>query len=200
MKGTFLCAIFMSLLFCAGFESFNSLTPTIPDLPTETKDTNDAFNTVMQVVLSPRCLNCHPSGDQPTQGDDLHEHYFNVQRGSDDHGAGILKCQTCHQNENNDYTGVPGAPNWHLAPKSMGWQGLNKYQVAKAMLDPNKNGGRGLDSLLSHLTEDPLVLWAFEPGINQLGQKRSLPPVSKEEYIEAVEIWIGSGATIPNNN
>ena len=32
------------------------------------------FSEIAKVLNSPRCINCHPSGDRPTQGYDLHPH------------------------------------------------------------------------------------------------------------------------------
>jgi len=202
MKGAFLCSLFMVLLFVVGIEALNSPRQGISsdNTPGNLSPNDDAFNIMMQVVMSPRCMNCHPSGDRPTQGDDMHQHYFNVQRGPDDHGAGTMQCQTCHQDKNNDYTGVPGVKDWHIAPRSMGWQGLDKYQVAKKMVNPTLNGGLDLEALAKHLTEDELVLWAFNPGVNQLGQQRTPPPVTKEDYIKAVKEWVLQGAQIPKTS
>jgi cytochrome c5 len=42
-----------------------------------------AFLQVYKVLISPRCQNCHPSGDAPLQGDDSHVHIQNVKRGAD---------------------------------------------------------------------------------------------------------------------
>lgn len=164
---------------------------------TDKAPTSDAFDVVMQVVTHKRCMNCHPAGDRPLQGADSHIHHFNVQRGEDSHGAISLKCSTCHQSENNDYSGLPGAPHWHLAPRSMAWEGLNRVEIAQAILDRNKNGDRSLEEIEKHLTEDPLVLWAFNPGLNNEGEPREKPPVSLEKYIEAVKQWIAEGAIIP---
>src|SRR6476660_2616760 len=33
-----------------------------------------AFMKVYKVLMSPRCMNCHPAGDAPLQGDDNHVH------------------------------------------------------------------------------------------------------------------------------
>ena len=162
------------------------------------KASSEAFDIMMQVITHKRCVNCHPSGDRPRQGEDSHIHYFNVQRGEDGHGNEGLKCQTCHQKRNNDYSGVPGAPHWHLAPKSMAWEGMNRVEIAKAILDKTKNGGRSLQEIEKHLTEDPLVLWAFNPGLNNEGEQREKPPVSKEAYLKAVRQWVAEGAIIPN--
>lgn len=157
----------------------------------------DAFDVMMQVVTHQRCINCHPTGDRPHQGDDSHTHYFGVQRGEDGHGLKNLQCNTCHQSENNDFSGVPGAPHWHLAPRSMAWEGLNRVEIAQAILDRSKNGNRSIKDIEKHMTEDPLVLWVFDPGVNNEGVPREKPPVSKEDYIKAVKQWVAEGAQIP---
>ena len=156
------------------------------------------FDIMMDVVSHKRCVNCHPAGNQPRQGEDSHLHLFGVQRGVDGHGVAALKCSTCHQDKNNVYSGVPGAPHWHLAPRSMAWEGLTRTEIARSFLDKEKNGGKTLDEIVKHMTEDDLVLWAFEPGVNNEGVAREKPPVSKEEYITAVKAWAANGAQIPD--
>lgn len=157
----------------------------------------EAFDKMMKVLMHKRCVNCHPAGDQPRQGEDSHLHYFGVQRGPDNHGLAALKCQSCHQSENNNRSGVPGAPEWSVAPKSMYWEGLSRVEIARSMMDPTKNGGRNLDELVHHLTEHELVLWAWEPGIDASGESREKPPVPVDEYVEAVKTWAEAGAPIP---
>ena len=155
------------------------------------------FDKMMSVLTHKRCVNCHPSSDYPRQGEDSHVHNFGVQRGTDNHGVPALRCESCHQHENNNFSGVPGAPEWSLAPRSMAWEGLSRVEIAKSMLDPKKNGGRTLKETVDHLTEHELVLWAWEPGIDASGKPREKPPVSKEEYIKAVKAWAAAGAVIP---
>lgn len=155
------------------------------------------FDKMMAVLTHKRCVNCHPSSDYPRQGEDSHVHNFAVQRGEDNHGMPALRCESCHQSENNNFSGVPGAPEWGLAPISMAWEGLSRVEIAKSMLDPEKNGGRTLEETVHHLTEHELVLWAWEPGIDASGNPRELPPVPKDEYIEAVKAWAAAGAIIP---
>jgi len=157
------------------------------------------FEKVMSVITHQRCMNCHPSDDYPRQGDDSHYHRFGIQRGIDNRGLAALQCGSCHQEANNLSSGVPGAPHWSLAPISMGWQGLNKADIARALLDPVKNGGRNLSEIEHHLTEDPLVLWVFDPGVDNEGVERQKPPLSKEEWVKAVKEWINQGAPIPTN-
>jgi len=75
----------------------------------------------------------------------MHTHSMNVQRGADNQGATGLKCATCHGTENNPNSGVPGAAHWGLAPKSMGWVGLNMRELCRAIKDPNKNHPTSLE-------------------------------------------------------
>lgn len=145
-----------------------------------------AFHTMMQVLTHPRCTNCHPqAGGHIMLG------------GATNLGVEKKKCNTCHQTSNNLYSGVPGAPDWAMAPPSMGWQGLNKYEIARSMMDPAKNGNRSPDDIMHHLTEHELVLWAWEPGVHPDGTPREKPPVPVDEYIAAVKEWIDAGAIIP---
>ncbi|MEM9820083.1 MAG: hypothetical protein AAF985_03390 [Bacteroidota bacterium] len=155
------------------------------------------FDLMMQVLTHKRCVNCHPAGDRPRQGEDSHYHNFGVSRGTDNHGVAALRCESCHGPENNDFSGVPGAPEWSLAPLSMQWEGLSRVEIAQSMLDRSRNGNRSLEETVKHLTEHELVLWAWEPGIDAAGNAREVPPVSKEDYIKAVKAWAAAGAKIP---
>lgn len=190
--------LFTTLLILGlGSMSFSEKGEATEKPETEEVVNSDAFEVVMQVVTHKRCMNCHPAGDRPRQGEDSHIHYFNVQRGEDGHGEKGFQCQTCHQSENNDYSGVPGAPHWHLAPRSMAWEGLSRVEIAEAILDETKNGGRSHAEIEKHMTEDPLVLWVFDPGVNNEGVPREKPPVTKDAYIKAVKEWMANGAVIP---
>ena len=158
-----------------------------------------AFDVMMDVLTHERCMNCHPNDNIPKQGSDSHPHYFGMERGENDLGFQATKCTTCHQDENNGYSGVPGAPHWSLAPASMGWQGLSRTEIAERMLSEKTNGGRSHSELIEHMTEDKLVLWAWKPGVNAEGKQRELPPVSEENFKIAVKQWFENGAVIPQN-
>jgi hypothetical protein len=156
-------------------------------------DAGIAFGRIASVLQSPRCLNCHPRGDRPTQGDDRHTHLMNVQRGADGNGMPGMRCSTCHQEHNNDMAGIPGAPHWHLAPASMGWVGLSNAELCRTLLDRRKNGGRSVADLVTHMSGgDALVSYAWNPG----GQ-RSPPPLSIAELKAALEQWAAAGAPCP---
>ena len=153
----------------------------------------DAFDPIATVLQGPRCLNCHPRGDRPKQGDDRHIHLMNVQRGAENIGVPAMRCVTCHQARNNDMAGVPGAPHWQLAPTSMGWDGLSKGELCRTLLDPSKNGGRSVADLVQHMTGDALVLWAWDPG-----HGRTPPALSLAEFKAALDQWAAARAPCPN--
>jgi len=156
-----------------------------------------SFDMMMDVLMHKRCVNCHPAGDTPLQGEDSHLHNFGIVRGEDGHGLAGYTCGTCHQEENNKISGVPGAPEWAVAPAEMVWEGKSRVEIATQMMDPARNGGRTPEEIEKHLTEHELVLWAWEPGIDAEGMPREKPPVPVDEYITAVKNWIHAGAVIP---
>jgi len=151
-----------------------------------------AYDRIASVLQGPRCLNCHPRGDRPTQGDDRHTHLMNVQRGPAGNGMPAMRCNACHHEHNNEMAGIPGAPHWHLAPASMGWAGLGKGELCRTLLDRRKNGGRGVPELIAHVTGDALVGWAWQPGAG-----RSPPALSMADLKIALETWAAAGAPCP---
>jgi hypothetical protein len=164
----------------------------------------DAWQQVYSVLTHPRCVICHTATNYPQQGDDRHRHLFNVVRGPDGKGVPGLNCATCHQSANADSTGVPGAPNWHLAPLSMKWQDpedriLSSAQVCQSLTDRVKNHNLDGAGILKHHEEEPLVLWAFQPGHRRDGTARSLPPLTHEEFVAATRTWVEAGTPCPKN-
>ena len=75
------------------------------------------FTELGKVLTHPRCVNCHPAGDRPRQGDDGRLHQPPVERGADGLGLPAMRCAICHQEANFDPGRVPGHPDWHLAPR-----------------------------------------------------------------------------------
>jgi hypothetical protein len=150
------------------------------------------FVEVGRVLQHPRCLNCHPVGERPTQGDDGHPHSPLVVRGAVDWGAVGLRCTTCHQNANYEPSGVPGHPLWHVAPKSMAWQTKTLGQICAQIKDPRRNGGKTLAAIHEHMAHDSLVGWAWTPGGN-----REPAPGTQAQFGALVAAWIESGAACP---
>lgn len=157
-----------------------------------TPATGDLFKPVADVLRHPRCMNCHPRDDRPRQGADRHIHRQNIVRGEDNMGFVNGRCNACHRDENNDFNGVPGAPTWHLAPLSMGWQGLNDAELCEALKDETKNGGKNVAALVLHMKQDKLVLWGWEPG----GIREHVTP-PHPEFMKDLNAWAKAGAPCP---
>jgi len=163
-----------------------------------------AWQQVYSVLTHPRCINCHTATSYPQQGNDRHRHFANVVRGPAGKGVPALQCATCHQEANADSTGVPGAHDWHLAPLSMKWQDrndkiLSSAEVCRAVTDRAKNNNLDGAGLLKHHTEEPLVLWAFQPSRQIDGSLRTLPPLTHDEFVSATRKWVEAGMPCPQN-
>ena len=154
------------------------------------------FEEMFVVIESPRCLNCHPVGDVPLQGDLMQPHQPPVVRGAGDFGAPGMRCSTCHGAENVAFTtgqgSIPGHEPWQLAPIEMGWVGLTPAEVCDQIKDPERNGGKTLAELHEHNAEDGLVGWGWEPG-----EGRTPAPGTQEIFGQLTQAWIDTGAACP---
>lgn len=154
------------------------------------------WETVYRVLQHPRCLNCHPAGDVPLQGDDSRPHAQNVRRGPAGRGLFAMRCDTCHQAQNLPGAHMPpGAPNWHLPDPDMPliFAGRSSGELCRQLKDPQQNGGRSPENLYQHLAHDPLVLWGWEPG-----DGRAPVDVSHEDLLRAMRAWIDGGCGCPD--
>jgi hypothetical protein len=184
--------------------------PAVPRAP-EREDAargRDAFMRAYSVLMHPRCQNCHPAGDTPLQGEDSHVHdLLRLRRGADGNGVLAMRCSNCHQaaNGTGPHTppgaprppgeeGLPAEPRWHLPdPKTpMVFQGRTPAQLCRQLKDPKQNGGLTPDRLVHHVSTDPLVRWAWDPG-----EGRTTPPLSHEEFRAAVKEWLDAGGACP---
>lgn len=153
-----------------------------------------AFETVYKVLMSSRCMNCHPAGDIPLQGDDSHLHAMAPKRGVEGKGVYAMKCSNCHQETNTPGLHTPpGNPEWHLPPAAMKmvFQGKSAHELAKQLVDKKQNGNKDIKKLIEH-ADDGLVLAGWNPG-----EGRTLPPVSHAEFKKAWLTWINKGAYAP---
>lgn len=150
------------------------------------------FGEVGKVIEHPRCQNCHPRTDSPTQTDAMRVHSPMVTRGPDDHGAVGMRCATCHHDRNFDPAGVPGAPKWSLAPRELAWQGFSLAHICRQIKDPRRNGGKSMDILIHHMGEDPLVGWAWHPGAHRVPA-----PGTQAQLGALFRAWVESGAECP---
>ncbi len=154
-----------------------------------------AFLAAYPVFMHPRCMNCHPSGDAPLQGDDSHPHTQNVQRGGAGMGKYALKCFDCHQLENVPGANMPpGAPNWHLPPPNMKmvFEGKSAGELCRQLKDPKLNGGRTVQRAIEHIKSDKLVMWGWAPG-----EGRRTPPMGHPEFSGKMQEWVAKGAACP---
>jgi hypothetical protein len=150
------------------------------------------FREAGKVLQHPRCLNCHPAGDRPTQTDRMTPHRPMVIRGADGHGAPGLPCNACHHASNDEESGVPGNVAWRLAPASMAWAGRSLGEICRQIKDPARNGSLDKAALLKHVSENELVGWAWVPG-----GKRTPAPGTQAEFGALMQAWFESGAVCP---
>ena len=143
------------------------------------------------------CANCHAGGDGPTQGDAMKPHDPEMLRGKDGHGTEDLQCNACHMDTNTEGdVPVPGVPDWHMPPADhkMVITGLTPGQLCLQIKDPLKNGGlKTPQDSIKHMDSDPKVLWAWTPG-----NKRTIPPMSHEDFMKKMNEWVANGAACPD--
>ena len=160
------------------------------------------WNKIESVLTHPRCLNCHTTTDYPTTGDERRPHMLQVKRGPDGHGS-TIKCQACHGAENRVVSGIPGAPDWHMAPLSLAWEKAPGERASSAAIcaslkHGNEDDGQpDFEGLIEYAQLAAFVHWAWEPGERRDGTARSLPPISQAQFVNAVKRWISAGAPCP---
>lgn len=158
-----------------------------------------AFATVQQVLQHPRCQNCHIPGDAPLQFDAGLTHSMGVVRGPDGQGAPGLPCSTCHGTANSPASygpnAPPGAPHWALPgpDHKMAWIGLTAANLCAVIKDKNENGGKDFTALITHVSEDSLVLWGWNPGGN-----RAPVPVAHADFVVKFKEWAAAGGPCPD--
>lgn len=154
-----------------------------------------AWNVIYSVLEHPRCMNCHPAGDAPLQGEQSAAHQQNVQRGPDGHGLYAMKCQTCHQEHNlvGDHM-PPGGPDWHLPKPEMKlvFEGRTSHELCEQLKDRKRNDNHSMQEIFDHIDKAPLVLWGWDPG-----NGRTPVPVSHADLMKAVRTWIDNDCGCP---
>ena len=176
----------------------------VNNVPTDARELQDksrdsiasvkAFDDVYKVLMHPRCMNCHPKGDVPLQGDDSHLHSMVPRRGKDGHGVYAMKCANCHQPENTPGLHTPpGNPKWALPPADMKmvFEGKSPRELAVQIMDYNRNGHKDKAKLLDH-ARDTLVKAGWD-----MGEGRVPPPLAYNEFLKAWDTWIEKGGYAP---
>lgn len=194
----------VAAVFIAGFAAHSSRTTAESvalKSPAEFESIADAsarsaalFTEAGKVIQHARCVNCHPAGDIPRQGDARRLHEPHVVRGDGGMGATGMRCTTCHGAENFDPGRVPGSPTWHLAPIEAAWEGKTLGQICEQVKDPARNSGMKMDELVKHMAEDPLVGWAWKPGAG-----RQPAPGSQQAFGALIKAWAATGAACPKS-
>ena len=167
----------------------------------ETERSVAIFQETGKVLLHPRCVNCHPAGNSPLQGMDMHKHVPPVVRGDANFGAPGMTCNTCHGPQNapivaqaDGISSIPGNPKWALAPIEMAWQGKTLAEICVQIKDQNRNGGRDLAALVEHMGTDGLVGWGWNPG-----KGREPAPGTQKQFGELYQAWVDTGAHCPSS-
>jgi hypothetical protein len=75
----------------------------------------------------------------------------------------------------------------------MGWDDRSPAEICRALKDPARNGERTLPDIVTHMKEDPLVLWAWQPG-----KRRTPPPMTHPDFVASIEAWVARGAPCPD--
>jgi len=158
-----------------------------------------SFALVQTVLQSPRCVNCHPVGDAPMQGDESAAHNQNVLRGPQGLGMPGQECSSCHGKANlppsyglHQPPGV--ASGWRLPPPEhkLVFQGMSAHDLCEQLKDPQRNGGKDMAALTHHMAEDPLTVWGWSPGFG-----RAPVQVPHAEFVAAFKTWADKGAPCP---
>lgn len=191
-----IATIIICFLGCMSFTlQHSSVTHTnLTAVNTDSVESVTAFMEVYKVLTNPRCMNCHPAGDIPLQGNDSHIHNMLPQRGKDGKGVYAMKCSNCHQPENTiGAHKPPGNPKWQLPPANMKmvFQGKTAHELALQIMDYNKNGHKNKEQLLEH-ARDTLV----KTGWN-MGEGRPAPPLTYNDFLKAWDTWIEKGGYAP---
>jgi hypothetical protein len=199
-RGTFAAALLLSAASAVADQADNNQTLKNPSqfesIANRTERSRAIFHEIGKVLTHPRCMNCHPVGDHPLQGDDQHEHMPPVWRGETGHLA--TNCAGCHTDRNvtlheaATYKSIPGNPNWAIAPLSMAWQDKSLGEICRQLKDADLNGGRDLAQLQEHIAKDEIVAYGWNPGAGRLPA-----PGSQEAAGQLVQAWIDSGAECP---
>ncbi|WP_444930410.1 hypothetical protein ACJJIF_01040 [Microbulbifer sp. SSSA002] len=148
------------------------------------------WETIVEVLLHPRCLNCHQL-ERPLINEGL-PHVPLVERGPDNMGVGAMRCNNCHSHKNNPVTGAPGAPGWVMAPIELNWSQKPSAEICQLLSSPRENGGRSPVSQLEFVSHSALVLWGWHPG-----DSRQPVNISHSQFIEAMKGWIAAGTPCP---
>ena len=180
----------MALLLCAA--------PAAAQEPTLTPAQGlAAWDRVFAVTSHPRCTNCHVGAEGRPMWQALgfgqdRVHGMAIDAGESRIGAETVPCRTCHVTSARPNT-VPHAPPhipdaWRLPPVELAWLGKSSAEVCAQLRDPDRNDGRTIAELVTHLQTSAFVAWSFDPGAG-----RSAPAGSPATIAADVARWGAAG-------
>jgi hypothetical protein len=158
----------------------------------------ETWGKIHDVLSHPRCTNCHVgSNNRPMWSEPGHvsprPHGMNVDAGESRIGAETLPCGTCHGRANVEIPhGPPGAENWMLPPAEMQWFGKTSAEICSQIKDSKRNGGRSIEAIALHISDDKLVRWGWAPGPG-----RAPAPYSTEQLASFFRLWHEEGEPCP---
>ncbi len=192
-----------SLMSLGDSPVINTLTAKIPGIGVVYAQTSQdpgasakAFLAAYPVFLHPRCVNCHPAGDAPLQGEESRTHAMKVKRGPGGMGKSAMQCSNCHQSVNPAGAHMPpGSPGWQLPPEDMPmvFEKRTPHELCVQLKDSAQNGNRTPMEIVEHVRTAPLVLWGWNPG-----EGRKAVPMSHEAFVKYMKEWAEKGAACPD--
>ena len=94
-------------------------------------------------------------------------------------------------------SGVPGAPNWHLAPASMALGKLSQGELCRAMLDKSTQRQQGRAAIVHHLTRTNWSRGAGRPASMPTARRASRCRLRRRSSIASCSAWAKLGAQCP---
>lgn len=136
-----------------------------------------------------RCKNCHAVAadnfvkDTATDTDNgLPSNHTNVNA--------TTNCASCHTNSLLPTQGTIN-PGWHAAPTSMDFRNRTDAQLCSMAQNPGSVAG----SVLNHLTQDKLILWAVGDGRRPQNSTPypTAPPNNITTWQNLIQTWVNAG-------
>ena len=122
------------------------------------------FTEAGKVLAHPRCVNCHPAGDRPRQGDVKRLHQPPVARGEDGFGLPAMRCQTVTRrpiSNRREYRAIrPGI--W----RRMRWPGRARHSRRSASRSKIRRATAAARSKTSCIMWAG-ILWSAGPGLRE---------------------------------
>ncbi len=152
------------------------------------------FQEAGKVIQHPRCVNCHPAGDRPTQTDRMRPHQPLVVRGADGHGRagnGLHDLPSrdefrCREVAGPSRTGISPRPRWlGRAARSARFARRSRTRSATAA----RTWRRSFTTWLR-------IRWSV--GAGRPGQGRTPAPGTQAEFGALIKAWAASGAHCPS--